>query len=74
MVSRIGLGAMGMSHGLTGAGTDDAESIRTVHQAIDLGVTLLDTAEIYGNVWATHWNTGLAAYTRLVPIAGLALV
>ncbi|MER5755863.1 glycoside hydrolase domain-containing protein [Streptomyces sp. NPDC002088] len=27
-----------------------------------------------GNVWATHWNTGLAAYTRLVPIAGLALV
>ncbi|GAA1656043.1 aldo/keto reductase [Actinoplanes couchii] len=47
-VARIGLGAMGMSHGLTGAGTDDAESIRTVHRAIDLGVTLIDTAEIYG--------------------------
>lgn len=47
-VSRIGLGAMGMSHGLTGAGTDDAESIRTVHRAIDLGVALIDTAEIYG--------------------------
>ncbi|MFF1868780.1 aldo/keto reductase [Kitasatospora herbaricolor] len=47
-VPRIGLGAMGMSHGLTGAGTDDAESIRTVHRAIDLGVTLIDTAEIYG--------------------------
>ncbi|MBL1113204.1 aldo/keto reductase [Streptomyces sp. 110] len=47
-VSRIGLGAMGMSHGLTGAGTDDAESIRTVHRALDLGVTLIDTAEIYG--------------------------
>ncbi|MFF4477071.1 aldo/keto reductase [Streptomyces sp. NPDC001520] len=47
-VSRIGLGAMGMSHGLTGAGTDDAESIRTVHRALELGVTLIDTAEIYG--------------------------
>jgi aryl-alcohol dehydrogenase-like predicted oxidoreductase len=47
-VSRIGLGAMGMSHGYTGAGTDDAESIRTVHRALELGVTLIDTAEIYG--------------------------
>jgi len=47
-VSRIGLGAMGMSHGYTGAGTDDAESIRTIHRALDLGVTLIDTAEIYG--------------------------
>ena len=47
-VSRIGLGAMGMSHGYTGAGSDDAESIRTIHRALELGVTLLDTAEIYG--------------------------
>ncbi|WP_329128622.1 aldo/keto reductase [Streptomyces sp. NBC_01476] len=47
-VSRIGLGAMGMSHGYTGAGTDDAESVRTVHRALELGVTLIDTAEIYG--------------------------
>ncbi|GIF98942.1 aldo/keto reductase [Catellatospora citrea] len=47
-VSRIGLGAMGMSHGYTSAGTDDAESIRTIHRALDLGVTLIDTAEIYG--------------------------
>jgi aryl-alcohol dehydrogenase-like predicted oxidoreductase len=47
-VSRIGLGAMGMSHGYTGAGTNDAESIRTIHRALDLGVTLIDTAEIYG--------------------------
>ncbi|GGX48485.1 hypothetical protein GCM10010341_82670 [Streptomyces noursei] len=38
-VSRIGLGAMGMSHGYTGAGTDEAESIRTVHRALELGVT-----------------------------------
>ncbi|GAA3470003.1 aldo/keto reductase [Nonomuraea roseola] len=47
-VSRIGLGTMGMSFGYTGAGTDDAESVRTVHRALDLGVTFLDTAEIYG--------------------------
>lgn len=47
-VSRIGLGAMSMSAAYTGAGTDDAESVRTIHRALELGVTLLDTAEIYG--------------------------
>jgi aryl-alcohol dehydrogenase-like predicted oxidoreductase len=47
-VGRIGLGAMGMSHGYTGAGSDDNEAIRTIHRAIDLGVTLIDTAEVYG--------------------------
>ncbi|SNT59517.1 aldo/keto reductase [Actinacidiphila glaucinigra] len=47
-VSRIGLGAMGMSHGYTGSGTDEAESVRTLHRALELGVTLVDTAEIYG--------------------------
>jgi aryl-alcohol dehydrogenase-like predicted oxidoreductase len=47
-VSRIGLGAMGMSTAYTGAGSDDAESIRTIHRALELGVTLLDTAEVYG--------------------------
>src|SRR5260370_27350005 len=47
-VSRIGLGAMGMSAAYTGAGTDDAESIRTIHRALELGVTFIDTAETYG--------------------------
>lgn len=47
-VSRIGLGTMGMSAFYTGAGSDDAESIRTIHRALDLGVTLFDTAEAYG--------------------------
>src|SRR3954452_18590998 len=47
-VGRIGLGAMGMSHGYTGAGSDDDESIRTIHRALDLGITLIDTAEVYG--------------------------
>lgn len=47
-VSRIGLGVMGMSAYYTGAGRDDAEAIRTIHRALDLGVTHLDTAEVYG--------------------------
>jgi len=46
VVSSIGLGCMGMSQSY-GAG-DDEESIRTLHRAIDLGVTLLDTADAYG--------------------------
>ena len=47
-VSQLGLGCMGMSAFYTGAGEDDAGSIRTIHRAMDLGVTLFDTAEIYG--------------------------
>ena len=47
-VSRLGLGCTGMSAYYTGAGVDDAESIRTIHRALDLGITLIDTAEVYG--------------------------
>jgi aryl-alcohol dehydrogenase-like predicted oxidoreductase len=47
-VGALGLGTMGMSAFYTGAGTDDDESIRTIHRALDQGVTLLDTAEAYG--------------------------
>jgi len=47
-VSQIGLGTMGMSAAYTGANADDAESVRTIHRALDLGLTLIDTAEAYG--------------------------
>jgi aryl-alcohol dehydrogenase-like predicted oxidoreductase len=47
-VARIGFGAMGMSAYYTGAGEDDEESVRTIQRAVDLGVTLIDTAEVYG--------------------------
>ena len=45
-VSAIGLGCMGMSAFYGGA--DEAQSISVIHRALDLGVTLLDTAEMYG--------------------------
>ncbi len=46
MVSRLGLGCMGMSE-FYGPG-DEAESIRTIHRALEMGVNFLDTADIYG--------------------------
>ncbi|WP_320671204.1 aldo/keto reductase [Patulibacter defluvii] len=45
-VSRLGLGCMGMSEFY--GESDQAESIATVHRALELGVTFLDTADMYG--------------------------
>jgi aryl-alcohol dehydrogenase-like predicted oxidoreductase len=45
-VSELGLGCMGMSFAY--GPRDDEESARTLHRALDLGVTLLDTADVYG--------------------------
>ena len=47
-VSRIGLGTMAMSGYYLDPDSSDAESVRTIQRALDLGVTLIDTAEFYG--------------------------
>ncbi|CDG22313.1 conserved exported protein of unknown function [Xenorhabdus poinarii G6] len=45
-VSALGLGCMGMSFAYGGA--EESQAINTIHTAVDLGVTFLDTAEVYG--------------------------
>lgn len=46
-VSALGLGTMGMSEGYYGPSDDDA-NVDTIRHAVDLGVTLIDTADVYG--------------------------
>jgi aryl-alcohol dehydrogenase-like predicted oxidoreductase len=46
-VSAQGFGCMGLSH--TYGAADEAASIATIHRAIDLGITLIDTADVYGD-------------------------
>ena len=46
-VSSLGLGCMGMTFGYKGGG-DEAECAATLIEAVDSGVTLIDTAEVYG--------------------------
>src|SRR5512145_3108070 len=60
-VSALGLGCMGMSEFY---GTpDEAEAVRTIHRALELGVTLLDTADMYG-IGANELLLGEALHGR----------
>ncbi|MFF7129118.1 aldo/keto reductase [Streptomyces sp. NPDC016566] len=61
-VSAQGLGCMGMSQSY-GVGNDE-ESIRTIHRALDLGVTLIDTANVYGatGLYGVGANEKLVGY------------
>lgn len=63
-VGAIGLGCMGMSFAYSPSSRDDARSARVIHEAIDLGMTLIDTADVYG----PHTNeelVGRAVRSRL---------
>jgi aryl-alcohol dehydrogenase-like predicted oxidoreductase len=61
VVSEQGLGCMGMSFAYTGG--DDSESTATIHRALDLGVTHLDTADMYGP-WTNEELVGRAIADR----------
>ena len=57
-VSAVGLGCMGFSHAY-GAPTEEAEAVRLIRRAFDLGYTFFDTAEVYGTADAPHVNETL---------------
>jgi aryl-alcohol dehydrogenase-like predicted oxidoreductase len=62
VVSALGLGCMGMSQSY---GTpDDAESVATIHHAIDRGITMLDTADMYGGGTNEELLSGVLAKRR----------
>ena len=52
-VSAIGLGAMPMSSNNDNVIPDESQAVATIHAALDAGITLIDTADIYAPSWDT---------------------
>ncbi|HEY6779634.1 MAG TPA: aldo/keto reductase, partial [Thermoleophilaceae bacterium] len=48
VVGAVGLGCMGMTWAYAPSDRDEQSSIEVIHRALDLGVTLIDTADMYG--------------------------
>ena len=57
-VSAVGLGCMGFSHAY-GAPTDEREAVRLLREAVEMGYTFFDTAEVYGTPEDPHVNERL---------------
>src|SRR5260370_563087 len=72
-LSRIGLGTMGMSAYYTGAGSDEAETVRTIHRSLALGIYFVATAKAYGpcinerQAGRGGWPGGGASGNRILP-------
>lgn len=59
VVSAVGLGTMGMSEGYYGP-SDDEANVETIRHAVDLGVSLIDTADVYGTAGHNEMLVGRA--------------
>lgn len=71
-VSAVGLGCMGLSHAY-GAATEKNEAIRVLQQAVDMGYTFFDTAEVYGDDKDPHINEQIVG-EALRPYGGKVII